>query len=471
MEDIDDDLFGHESDDGGSVGACSDDGTGDSCGEGSCGDDASDAGASCSASCGVSDAGVRTQTVSAERKHKLALAAAAKQKAAVKATMKRVEKLAASARLVTRAEEKAAIAARVQFRASRSPQSPPPRTPPPHKHQALPPGGQPTGAQPPGAQPGAQTGAQTGAQKEPRAYDRYKRPEPVRERDRVPCLVMAKPVGFDSDPFEARISQSTAKEFSVTRVVHTLKNRFAPFSSTNGRGGASLFYTDTTRFYSEPTELCCLWCTEPINGVPIPMPVRYRANRTDRDDWIFYVAGQYCNFACMLAAYRQRPIAHTSNRSDQLARTLMWKSYGVPFTAEVHPAPDPASLAKFGGIYTTEQFRATGMTGVRSSVVALPFLPFSAGITEIESIDVTITEVGGQELARRRVRGGFASAGLANPILNTQPRNAQRGKFATAPSIREQIDASDRRMRLQMSTLPQDKKKKTLLDFMQRKKE
>jgi hypothetical protein len=67
------------------------------------------------------------------------------------------------------------------------------------------------------------------------------------------------------------------------------------------------------------------------------------------------------------------------------------------------------------------------------------------------------------------LRSGFASAGLANPILNSQPRNAQRGKFATAPSIREQIEASDRRMRLQMQALPQERKKKTLMDFMKKK--
>jgi hypothetical protein len=280
---------------------------------------------------------------------------------------------------------------------------------------------------------------------------------------------MAESVGFEGDPFEARIARSSARDFGIERVVHTMKNRFAPFACGDGRGNASLFYTDTGRFYSEPTSLCCLWCTEPINGVPVPMPVRYRTNRADRDDWVFYVCGQYCNFSCMLAAYRQRPISYAVNRSDQLARTLMWKVYRVPFATDVQPAPDPASLAKFGGIYTTEQFRATGTAGVRTAVVALPFLPFSAGITEIESIDVTISEVGGQELARRRMRGGFASAGLANPILNLQPRNSQRGKFATAPSIREQIEASDRRMRLQMQTLPQERKKKTLMDFMKKK--
>lgn len=394
------------------------------------------------------------RVVSAARKREMEAAVAARQKAAMKLALKRIEKLAATARVVTEAKQKAATAARVQFRMGLEAA---PRTPPPG-HRTPPPGHR--------TPPQGHAGARPPVRAEP---TRGEARRPARERQREPCLAMAESVGFAGDSFDARIAHSAAREFEIKRVVHTLKNRFAPFACGDGRGGPSLFYTDTGRFYSEPTELCCLWCTEPINGVPVPMPVRYRINRVDRDDWIFYVAGQYCNFSCMLAAYRQRPGSHLVNRSDQLARTLMWKAYGIPFATDVHPAPDPASLAKFGGIYTTEQFRSTGTAGVRTGVVALPFLPFSAGITEIESIDVTITEVGGQELAHRRLRSGFASAGLANPILNSQPRNAQRGKFATAPSIREQIEASDRRMRLQMQTLPQERKKKTLMDFMKKK--
>jgi hypothetical protein len=146
----------------------------------------------------------------------------------------------------------------------------------------------------------------------------------------------------------------------------------------------------------------------------------------------------------------------------------MQKVYGIPFVHDVRPAPDPACLVKFGGYYTTEQFRSTGMSGIRTTTALLPFLPFSAGITEIESVDITISEVGGAELAHRRMRGGVNASGLANPILHTR-RNQQRGKFATAPSIKEQLDASDRRLRLQMEALPTQPKKKTLLDFMVKK--
>lgn len=371
---------------------------------------------------------------------------AAKQRAAAKLSLKRIEKIAAAARKITENSKRAEIAARAQRPVFlRTPPGTPPRTPP---HTPVRSNGTTTTTVAPGAVvPGAV------------APDPVKRAAPRREH--VVCTAMAEAVGFDDgDPFAARILKSNAREFNVNRIVHTLKTRFSPFSCGKD-GKASLFYTDTALFYSRPTDLCCLWCTEPINGVPLPLPVRHWSNRLNRDDWIFHVCGQYCTFSCVLAAARARP----GNRSDQLTRMMMQKVYNVPFITDVQPAPNPACLVKFGGLYTTEQYRSTGMTGIRTSTAMLPFLPFSAGITEIESIDITITEVGGAELACRRVRGGITAAGLANPILHVR-RNVQRGKFATAPSIREQLDASDRRMRLQMESIPLQPKKKTLLDFM-----
>ncbi len=93
----------------------------------------------------------------------------------------------------------------------------------------------------------------------------------------------------------------------------------------------------------------------------------------------------------------------------------------MPFVQDVQPAPDPRSLRKFGGLYTTEQFRATGLAGVRTAPVSLPLLPFSAGITEIESIDLTISEVGGEELARRRINTA-PSARASTPSSRTRAR-------------------------------------------------
>jgi hypothetical protein len=353
----------------------------------------------------------------------------AKRRAAAKLALKRIERITQLAKKITVNNTKAETAARAQFAGKRSE---PPRTPPSHSR----------------CDDTADVIDQA-----------VRRPR----REHFACTAMAEAVGFEADSFDARISKSSALEFDIKRVVHTLKTRFSPFSS--GKAGAqSLFYTNTALFYSQSTDLCCLWCTEPINGVPFPLPVRYWCNRLNREDWVFHVSGQYCNFACVLAASRAR----TGNRSDQLTRSLMQKVYGIPFIRDVRPAPDPACLVKFGGKYTTEQFRATGMTGIRTQIAMLPFLPFSAGITEIESIDITISEVGGAELAHRRMRGGVNASGLANPILHTR-RNQQRSKFATAPSIKEQLDASDRRLRLQMESLPAQPKKKTLLDFMVKK--
>jgi hypothetical protein len=292
-------------------------------------------------------------------------------------------------------------------------------------------------------------------------------------QDRGARSALAEPVGYEVDAFEARIAKAAEArpdaQFDIERRVHTLRNRFAPFGGSLPDGAPSAFFSDTAKFYSETTSLCCLWCTEPCNCVPVPLPVRYWCRGSNASDFCFWVRGQYCSFGCMLAAFREESMRSSRNPGLQLARMMLRRVYGVPMSAEVRAAPDPRCLRKFGGIYSIEQFRATAAAGVRTAVVSLPFLPFSAGITEIESIEITISEVGGAELARRRVRGGANAAGLANPISNPLPVNTQRGKFATAPTIREQIEASDRRLRLQMAAIPAERKKKTLLDFMVKK--
>lgn len=405
--------------------------------------DNSDASVDCMSNGDASDdgGGAADAAVGGPRKNRNERVAAedAKRRAAAKLALKRIERITQMAAKISGNNARAEIAARAQFTGNRVE---PPRTPPPYS-------------------PSPRRRDEGGATEVAGSVvpDPIKRPR----REHFACTAMAETVGFEPDSFDARIAKSTAREFDIKRVVHTLKTRFSPFSS-GSTGPRSLFHTNTGLFYSQPTELCCLWCTEPINAVPYPLPVRYWCNRFNKDDWIFHVSGQFCNFACVLAASRAR----IGNRSDQLTRTLMQKVYGIPFVHDVRPAPDPACLVKFGGLYTTEQFRATGMAGIRTTTALLPFLPFSAGITEIESVDISISEVGGVELASRRMRGGVNASGLANPILHTR-RNQQRGKFATAPSIKEQLDASDRRLRLQMETLPSGPKKKTLLDFMIKK--
>lgn len=278
-------------------------------------------------------------------------------------------------------------------------------------------------------------------------------------------LLMKKPVGdmlheeigFDDvDAMDHRIKQSGKEEFKIDRTLFLSKTRFVPF-------GTPCFFKNTGDFYSNKTDLCCLWCTEKFNTLPIPMPYRFRLQ--SRTDFVFHVNGQFCSPSCMLAKMR------TTRRSLDIGRLMLKKVYGINIGIDIPLAPPLESLKKFGGKYTIREFRATGGSGIKTTLIMPPFIPFSAGITEIEKTETVVSEIGGKELARRRISvktGGIHS--VSTPFNNTRPDKQQHGKFASAPSIKEQINLSDQRLRLQRNDIGQTKKKSDIMKFMKFKK-
>lgn len=264
-------------------------------------------------------------------------------------------------------------------------------------------------------------------------------------------------IGFDDvEALEHRIKQSKKEEFKIDRTIFLSKTRFVPF-------GRPCFFKNAREFYSNKTDLCCLWCTEKFNTLPIPMPYKFQAQ--SKTDFIFHVNGQFCSPSCMLAKMRTR------RRSLDIGRLMLKKVYGINMSIDIPLAPPMESLKKYGGKYTIREFRATGGSGIKTTLVLPPFVPFSAGITEIEKTETVVSEIGGQELARRRISvksGGIYS--VHTPFNNTRPDKQQRGKFASAPSIKEQINLSDQRLRLQRNDIGKTKKKSDIMNFMKFKK-
>lgn len=277
---------------------------------------------------------------------------------------------------------------------------------------------------------------------------------------------LSTPVGFsdtkeDMHTLEHRIINSKKQEFKIERTLFLKRTRYIPFGSED-------FYRKTVKFYSEPTDLCCQWCTEPFQTLPIPIPVRHRQNPQNRDDFLFHVTGQFCSPSCMLAKMKAQ------GRVLAMGRLLLKKLYGLDIKLDIPCAPDPLSLKKFGGMYTIDQFRATGGSGITSLVIKPPLIPVSIGITEIEKTETVVTEIGGKELARRRISvrgGGMAGTNAMTPFSNPSKKRMQKGKFSTAPTIEEQIDASDRKLRLQMNDEAKNSRKKraNIMNFMKLK--
>lgn len=277
-------------------------------------------------------------------------------------------------------------------------------------------------------------------------------------------VALEDPIGFksedDKDTMAKRIEASKETEFNIERKLFCKRNRFVPI------GSSTSFYKDTMKFYSTETSLSCWWCTEPCNCVPIPHPQRYSVNKQNTKDVAFYVMGIFCSSGCMLA------YAKTQKSCVATPRFMLKHVYGVPISCDkTVPAPDRHSLKKFGGHYTIEEFRGTSRIGIKTEYIQLPFIPFNAGITELDRIQTTVTEKGGKKLAMNRIKSGACiRTGFGTPIHNQTKKQTQEGKFTNAPTIQEQIAASDRKLRLQMQPFHKDKKrKKTLKDFMRLK--
>lgn len=240
------------------------------------------------------------------------------------------------------------------------------------------------------------------------------------------------------EPYECRIDRTAW--FSNTRF-------YPYFLQANA---------DHEKFYTTPTTLCCVWCTEPCNTIPVPVPHRYSSATN-----MFHVSGQFCSFECMLAEARDR-------NKLPMAYHLMTRAYGIKDARTTYkPAPSRLVLQKFGGCMTYQAFRATSKrTDLVLDEMSMPFVPFTAGLQEVEKMEARISEYGDEEKTQQVVRS-MTIRSRAQPLRTS--RKIQKSKFAMTLTIQEQLEQSEQRMRLQMKEVEPEKKKKkqrTLRDFM-----
>jgi len=276
-----------------------------------------------------------------------------------------------------------------------------------------------------------------------------KKPETKRRKLAATECPLASSIGVEC--LDQRINNSKATEFVVERTFLLKHTRYLPF-------GTTAYYQNSAEFYSKPRDLCCLHCTESFSGLPLPVPFRYSADASGKE-FVFWVQGQCCTPSCL--------VAHAPERRP-LVRLMLKKIYNIPMNKDIVAAPDRRALAKFGGMLSIEQFRATGSSGINTCINMPPFLPVSAGIVEIERTETVVKESGGAELARRRIRGRAAFSNFA-PFQSAVVKT-QKARFATAPTIDEQIRQTDEMMRLQIGDDNYRKRKNaTILSFLKSK--
>lgn len=270
------------------------------------------------------------------------------------------------------------------------------------------------------------------------------------------------PQGFApslKDVMEARASVYQAEGRDVCEIWKRIdlverRTRFVPLNPSRDPS-----------FYLKPAKksVCCLWCTEPIEGLPIPYPVKFATRSCDS----FIVRDQYCSIGCALAAINER------KESKSIFRAMLRRVYGVgtrvPGTRQIRqltPAPPRQALVKFGGYLTPDAFRAHSFMGVETSTATPPFVPLSSGIVEIEKVETSIEEKLDDGAIEAFQVTSMAMFARPTPIENANPRQFQKGTYARLPTVEEQLEASNRRLRLQQNSInPEKPKMRTLRDF------
>lgn len=321
------------------------------------------------------------------------------------------------------------------------------------------------------------------------------------------------------------------KNIIMKHIVVSKHHRFLPLTRTMEYSNQGVkvkkrtLQERTSEFYLTETKSCCYWCTEPINDLPLPMAHAYREVK---NKWWFDVSGQYCTPACSLAHVTSKKIK-LSTTIFMFSKVYNFKSK-CPETGKLRkmiPAPPPYLLKKFGGYMTIEEFRATGRLGIMAQFIQLPFLPMSIGIEEIERVTTTFKEELDDKKLKHIIEHG-KQFNLKRPLVYTtensmpttrkrsfahmshrktshkqkkvnKPRKRktsknninksggtssysttkdqqddnyiQEGRFASLPTIEEQLQYSSERLRLErkeLKSLTQRKKQNmNLLKFMQ----
>ena len=287
-------------------------------------------------------------------------------------------------------------------------------------------------------------------EKEEEGFEREARPKKQRVLANSVTESMRNPILVRENDLEDR-EKHDPDLAKIQREIWVKRTRYYPFNIKCNH--------DLRSFYTTPTDLCCMHCTLPVDDIPIPLPIRYSPGRN-----AFYVSGQYCSLPCMLSQSRKKNVRPT-------ASFFMSRVYGIKNGHETREAPSPHLLTKFGGPMTPTMYRNTiKKPNLSFSETALPFIPFAAGIEEVERVKTVIYEYGDETKVNKVVNSSIVVS-RPIPIENSAPRRMQVSKFSKMPTLEEQIAQSERKLRLQMQETGMGddgakKKRRTLRDFM-----
>jgi hypothetical protein len=103
--------------------------------------------------------------------------------------------------------------------------------------------------------------------------------------------------------------------------------------------------------WPQETDECCRLCTEPFEGVPFGIPVRFDDKHNIYSCW-----GLFCSVHCALRYNKSFNRGGKTSLTDVWIRQLAIEEFKVPKNV-IRAAPPVEMLKKFGGSLTIDEFR------------------------------------------------------------------------------------------------------------------
>lgn len=110
------------------------------------------------------------------------------------------------------------------------------------------------------------------------------------------------------------------------------------------------------------TNIYCWWDSHPFDGIPIPLPTRYKNNK-------FHVYGCFCSFSCCVSYALRERNTKSMGLINYLQRRLIGKS------EKIVRSPPKESLNIFGGPLTIQEFREASQQLINYKLVKPPLVP------------------------------------------------------------------------------------------------
>ena len=271
--------------------------------------------------------------------------------------------------------------------------------------------------------------------------------------------------------YNEEISRHATMDHMLVQDYHEKHSRYISFDASQS----------IPDFYVNKTKLCCMWCTEPCNTIPVPIPKCYHTRSES-----YKVFGQCCSINCCLAYCRK------SRVKESLVRSMFSVIFDIAVSIDITPAPPPMILKKYGGVYDIKQYRQTFLLDISFEENAMPVVPFFHGLVEREKVVNRTYFWGKDEKIATLVNKSVVDA--------TDYRNFQRWNTYTesnseknnekkkgpikrkrkpqpkkAPTVEQQLSWTHSRMEKQMQDndlqMKPDKKTLTMMDFVKIRKE